>query len=1395
MLFAARVRYARRVAPRGRYWVADLPIPSICLSICICLSILVLAAARPLFAQTFSEVTATALPGIDVAPGRVSAPPIHTAGAAIGDCDGDGWEDIYFTGLTHDVLYRNRGDGSFEDITVAANLGYGGAKNGAGFGDIDNDGDLDLYVTGLVGPRHFLYINDGACVFSEQGLARGAAFGSPSTGRSVSFGDYDRDGYLDLYAAEWQSEDLFPDAGIVSRIFRNDGIAGPGYFTDVTLDAGLSMIEVPGPLDGTFPLTARFSDLDSDGHPDLVVAGDFAESRLFWNDGDGTFTDGTDAAGVGTDEHGMGMTTADLDGDGRLDIYVTSIHAAGVANATGNRLYRNEGGRTFSDITDAAGVREGDWGWGTEAFDYDNDGDLDLISVTGTTDNDENAILVDQDIPGLGGDLSRYVDDPLRFWRNDGGGTFTEVASAVGLFETGIGRGVVPFDYDHDGDIDVLVLHEFSPPLMFRNDGGNANHWIDIELEGLEAQRQGIGAMVVVTPAGGNPMFREMSASSTYVAQNGAARLHFGLGPGAPKVANVRVEWSSGTVQNEKSGLPIDDVFRITENVTDPAKAEADCILALNKAGEKLAKVIGKRLIGCVKDATRGALPGGVTADDCIVDDPKGKIARLRLKTDLVAFNKCAVSPSFGAASSSAVNDAVELVMRAQDVFGPSLEAAIIPKAGDPDGAACQEAATKGLVKIALAQVKSFNRCKKHGLTRGLISSAGGLAGCYAELEGERVAKAAARVERKVSRKCETTDVATAFPGKCASTTGSAFVGCLQTQARCGVCTALNGADRLDEPCHTYQDGVAIDFCGDPVSTSHSIARQWNEALLDAIRLDTPRPTVHARNLLHLSAALWDAWLAYGGPGAAWLFGETHASADPNADRATAMSFAAYRLLSHRFVASPNASVTSAALQQLMEDLGYDISFLSETGNTPAAVGNRLAALLIQTALTDGANEVGNYGDATYAPVNEPLVVKDPGTTMVDPNRWQPLALDKIILQNGIEIPDQVQFVIGPGWDNASPFALVRPGEGLLYFDPGPPPQLGGVGDAEFKEGARKVLEYSSQLDPSDGVMVDISPGAYGNNTLGTNDGTGHALNPATSQPYAPNVVPRADFYRVLAEFWADGPESETPPGHWNVLANEVSDVLPSLQIGGAGPVVDRLEWDVKLYFALNGAVHDAAIVAWGLKREHDYARPISMIRYMSQNGQSTDPNDPSYHPEGMPLEPGLVEIITAATTAPGQRHEALAGFEGEIAVRAYGGPPEDPTSGPVGVTWIRGVEWVTYQKTSFVTPAFPGYTSGHSTFSRAAAEVMAAFTGDPFFPGGFGQHVVPAITGLAFESGPSVPVTLQWGTYFDAADQAGLSRLPGGIHVEADDFDGRVTGSQIGIDAYNLAQQYFTGF
>jgi hypothetical protein len=1372
------------------------------IGIAACLACVVFGCAEAGAAIAFTDVTETALPGVASAPGLAAVDPRYSGGAAVGDCDGDGLPDVYFTGAGHDVLYRNRGDGTFEDVTVAAGLGASVGTRGAAFGDVDGDGDLDLYATGFADARHFLYVNDGTCRFTEEAAARGVAVGTRAIGRSVSFGDYDRDGWLDLFVTEIQSDALNPGVpGPIGHLFRNRGAAEPGVFDDTTAAAGVALDAVPGPQAGTFAFAARFTDLDGDGWPDLAVASDYGESRVFWNDRAGAFVDTTGASGVGGDEHGMGLTSADLDGDGRFDLFVTSIFVDGVANATGNRLYRNEGNRTFTDVTDAADVRDASWGWGTQAFDMDGDGDLDLIATNGASDAAAWRPFVQADLPGI--DLVPFATDPLRLWENDGHARFSEVSAAAGIADTGVGQGVVAFDYDGDGDRDVLLTHDGSPPTLRRNDA-TAAHWLGIELEGVRSQRNGIGAVVTVVPRrGARPLTQEMSASSTHLAQDGTGRLHFGLGAAAGRVRAVTIRWPSGRVQTVKR-LAADAVHRVTETTSCRGragktdlncvrdKAERECIVGLNDAGAKVAVATVKRFTGCV-----GARRGGGSAEACVAGDPGGRIGAARARVDAVAAARCAEPPRFGPLSgplsAADVCDGSEGVLRPHDVFGPDLDTVLLDPAQDRAGAACQATVARGLAKLAIAQLAAFNRCKRRGLERGEITTAAQLAACHTATVAPRIDALVARLGRQAGKRCGGVALATAFPGKCADVAPGALLACLREQSSCGVCLALNRADGLGRGCHRFTDGVATTYCGDRPARTGSIAREWDEALLAAIRIDTPRPTVHARNLFHLSALMWDVWRAYGGGGTAWLTDESHASDDPARDREIAISFAAYRLLAERFAKGPGQAKTQAALRAKMYELGLDTEYTGADGDGPAAVGNRLAAATIAFGLGDGANEAGNYADPSYVPANQPLIVKQPGTVMADPNRWQPLALDLIVSQNGIPLPGNIQTAIGTRWKQVVPFALTRSDPTDVYVDPGPHPRLGDpVGDAGYKEGARRVIELSGRLDPADGVLVDISPGVFGNNPLGTNDGTGHPVNPHTGQPYASNVVPRADFLRVLAEFWADGPQSETPPGHWNVLANEVSDALPAYHVGGTGPALDRLEWDVKLYLALNGAVHDAAIVAWGLKGKYDSVRPISMIRYLGGKGQSTDALGPSYAPDGLPLEPGLIEVITPETSAGGQRHSHLAGHEGEIAIHAYAGTPASATDNPAGVRWIRAIEWVPYQKRTFVTPAFPGYASGHSTFSRAAAEVMTLFTGDAYFPGGLGIHHATANTSLTFERGPSVDVDLQWGTYYDAADQAGLSRIAGGIHVPADDFTGRATGSVVGIDAFAKAMQYF---
>ena len=584
-------------------------------------------------------------------------------------------------------------------------------------------------------------------------------------------------------------------------------------------------------------------------------------------------------------------------------------------------------------------------------------------------------------------------------------------------------------------------------------------------------------------------------------------------------------------------------------------------------------------------------------------------------------------------------------------------------------------------------------------------------------------------------------------------------------------------------------------------ASADSVARTWNEQNLAAVRLSFPDPPVHARNLFHVSVAMYDAWAAYDPEATGYLFRENITSTgDVEAARRVAVSHAAYQVLRHRYIAvrHPNTPLANALqvqseLRQLMISLGYNPNDLSTAGDSPSAVGNRVGETVIDWTSSDNSNEAGGYTDSSYTPVNDPLVLAFSGTTLNDPNRWQPLEFVEALSQTGQPLAFNTQSFLGSHWRDVWPFALSRePGE-TLYFDPGPPPQLEGDGDEAFKAGNLEVIRFSSLLDPAVAPVRDFSPGAVGNNLLGTNDGSGHALNPVTGASYAPNLINEADFGRVVAEYWADGPESETPPGHWNVIANEMMD-HPSFErrFEGAGPELDELEWETKMYFLLNASLHDAAVAAWTCKREYDYVRPISSIRYMAAQGQSSNPAFPFYNEEGIPLEPGLVEIVTRSTAIGAGRHAHLgAGAIGKVAIYCWQGEPANPATQIGGVGWILAEDWLPYQRDTFVTPAFAAYLSGHSTFSRAAAEILTRITGSEFFPGGLAVHEVEE---LEFEAGPTAPVQLQWATYYDASDQAGISRIYGGIHVPADDGPGRAVGSKCGIAAWELGIKYFDG-
>ena len=450
---------------------------------------------------------------------------IMSAGAVAFDFNQDGWCDIFMTRLEAPCLmFRNNGDGTFSDVAPQVGLDYLGYATGCAVGDIDNDGDLDLYLlTTHPDTKNVFYVNYGGMFVAE---ARGArAFIPDSTHHctSATFGDYNRDGHLDLMTTAWQSGTFHKN-----YIYRNDGT---GHFIEDSAGATVD-------LRNMFGFAASFADIDLDGWQDLLVAADFGTSRLYQSLGNGQFRDQTKPAHVGTDENGMGSTLGDFDNDGDLDWFVTSIFdplktcdtAPCNWGSTGNRLYRNLGNGEFRDDTDVCGVRDGGWGWGTSFFDYDNDGDLDL----GMTNGVVFPIPYDD----------QFHEDPVRIWNNDGTGVMTEVSESIGVTDNRSGKGFVTLDYDNDGDLDLLIMNNASTPILYRNDGGNSKDWIQMKLRGYRTNRSGVGARVYVTAIeGGVTQMREHRHASNYQSQN-EPLLHFGLGTqGVNRIHKIRVVW------------------------------------------------------------------------------------------------------------------------------------------------------------------------------------------------------------------------------------------------------------------------------------------------------------------------------------------------------------------------------------------------------------------------------------------------------------------------------------------------------------------------------------------------------------------------------------------------------------------------------------------------------------------------------------------------------------------------------------------------------------------------------------------------------------------------------------------------------------------------------------
>ncbi len=1100
-------------------------------------------------------------------------------------------------------------------------------------------------------------------------------------------------------------------------------------------------------------------DYNNDGWVDLFVVNSYSQadvarwqkhgglprSALFRNR-KGHFTNVSRRSRADLAVRGEGCVAADFNGDGYTDLYVTT--------ASYDKLLWNNGNGTFTEGARAAGIHSYGWHAGSAVGDVNGDGRPDLY-VAGYADPN---IPVPGSAAGFPNNVSGVRDLLYLNVGRDrkGHSKFREVGIQSGLeaarFDHSL--GAVFSDFDGDGRLDLYVANDGDPNRLYENvawPGGTkadpAGLGFRFEeraaIAGVADPNAGMGvAAADFNGDGRTDLFISNSRGQGHAVYTGQQPLPSGSSFNDARAAfasafgKTFTGWGAAWVDLDLDGNPDLVLTNGGIPVTNLAR-NAQPIQVLENRGASPGSAPrftdGTALVGG-NELPRVVGRGLTTADfdnngrmDIAINTIGGKLELLR-PTGAVGHWLAVRLARFspGAVVTAVLPDGRRLVREVQ--AGSSYLSSEDPRVHFGLGAATS-------VSQLIVRYPGG-----HMVTRNNVSS-----------------------DRIVFFRRETRSAA---------------------DSRSTAVARSRGIQRVSET-----PPYMIDGCSRADLKARSVARVWDEVMLDAIRRDLPAPTTHARNLFDVSAAMWDAWAAYDPKADGYFVTEKDKAPDVEAARETAISYAAYRVLLWRYAYGANVRVTFDELTRTMRSLCYRLDFWSKKGDSPAALGNRIAAAVIRSGRSDGSLERLRYADESYVPVNAPLVVKEPGTAMHDPTLWQPLALDQTVAQNGLAVPGKVQTFIGAQWGHVRGFAL-PPAKGGVPIDPGPPP-IGTPKDAAYKQAAVDVIRKSAELDPADEQTIDIGLDALGNNPLGTNDGHGYAVNPVTGKPYAAERVSQGDFSRVLAEFWADGPSSETPPGHWNVIANAVSDSPLMAGKIGAG-AASRLSWDVHMYFALNGAVHDAAIAAWGLKRKYQSVRPISMIRYLAQHGQSSDPKLPSYDPEGLPLIPGLIELITKESSAPGQRHAAFADHVGEIAIRAWRGNPKDPNQAS-GVGWILGERWVPYQKATFVTPAFPGFVSGHSTFSRAAAEVLAAYTGSPYFPGGeFTQTFAPGY--LKFEHGPSKPLTLQWATYYDAADQAGISRIYGGIHIAADDFAGRRIGSRVGKEAWALAERYFTG-
>ena len=459
---------------------------------------------------------------------------VFGGGVAAGDFDNDGLIDLYFAAgdIEHNKLYRNEGGNRFTEVTLLDRLVMKGS--GPIFCDFDGDGLEDIFVGGIEGSPSYVLQNAGNDVFNDVTATSGLVITVANT-VSAACGDYDLDGDLDLVVSHWGAQ----KQADTQHLWKNVSSGGNIRFESASIESGIaasivgeSVGGVLGDDDIDYSFTPTFADLNNDGFPDLAMVSDFSQTQVFLNNQDGTFRNVTND--TIKDRNGMGSAIGDIDNDGDLDWFVTAIfNIADTGNvlSIGNRLYENLGNGEFADITvSPAGVDRGGWGWGACMADFDNDGLLDIFHTNGW----ENEA-----------DGDNYETDQVRLFLADGNGGYQDVASRVGLDDTGLGRGVVCADFDMDGDVDILITNNNTDStnsvIYYRNDSADSeNHYLGVKLNGIGPNHAAVGARIYVT-VGEVTQMREVNLGSNYASNNPLTQ-HFGLGRSA-LIDEVRVVW------------------------------------------------------------------------------------------------------------------------------------------------------------------------------------------------------------------------------------------------------------------------------------------------------------------------------------------------------------------------------------------------------------------------------------------------------------------------------------------------------------------------------------------------------------------------------------------------------------------------------------------------------------------------------------------------------------------------------------------------------------------------------------------------------------------------------------------------------------------------------------